>query len=194
MEKQVYATSFTKGALLVRESCLIAEVYEQTKDWNATRDHVLGDNLLQARTESTGKKIWSEIATRLKVLSEEQISLLASGVDVDQRLLLWLAVCKRYKFIGDFALEVLVEKYRSFAEKLSLDDFDVFFQSKAEWHPELDKLSDSTSKKVRQVVFKMMTEANLLGAKKVIQPVVLSQLVASVLADEDKTYFPISGA
>jgi hypothetical protein len=76
----------------------------------------------------------------------------------EQKQLLWLAVCKRYAYIREFSVEVLNEKYLRLDYELTEFDYDVFFSRKADWHIELDKLTDSTRKKLKQVLFRMLRE------------------------------------
>jgi hypothetical protein len=44
-------------------------------------------------------------------LSEEQLRLLASGTAVEQQYLLWIAGCKCFRFVHDFVVGVLREKF-----------------------------------------------------------------------------------
>jgi hypothetical protein len=46
------------------------------KGWELVRDEVLGNNLLQARTEITLKTIYGEVSKRLKNLTDDELSLM----------------------------------------------------------------------------------------------------------------------
>ncbi len=48
-----YSMAFTTGALLFQESVRVAELFVELRDWKAVRDHVITQNLLQAKTTST---------------------------------------------------------------------------------------------------------------------------------------------
>ena len=106
-----YSLSFTTGALLYHESVKLAELYFDLGAWPTVRTQVLDQNLLQARTLSTAKKICREIISRLKLLTPDEMEILVDGTTQEQGHMLWLAVCKRYRFIFDFATEVLREKF-----------------------------------------------------------------------------------
>ena len=51
----------------------------------------------------------------------------------DQQALLWLAACRTYRFVGEFAVEVIRERYLSYQFDLPLEAFDILFDTKAEW-------------------------------------------------------------
>jgi hypothetical protein len=36
---------------------------------------------------------------------------------------------------------------------LTYDDFDAFYAAKAEWEPDLERISETTRKKLRQILF-----------------------------------------
>jgi len=174
MTIEKYSMSFTTGSLFRQESLKVAELFIACGDWNAVRKNVLSENLLQARTLNTLKRVYREISSRLKTLCEDKLALMVNGTPQDQNQLLWLAVCRRYTFIADFSKEVLREKFISFKGVLQYEDFDAFFNQKAEWHDELDRIAHATQVKVRQIIFKMMREAGLLTEDHIINPVVLS--------------------
>ncbi len=57
---------------------------------------------------------------------------------------MWAAACRRYDLIGEFAEEVLRERFLTLAATLGYEDFDSFMRAKALWHEELADLKDST--------------------------------------------------
>jgi len=103
-----------------------------------------------------------EICTRLKTLSPQELSLLVTADPYDQLLISWLACCRTYQFIGDFATQVLLENFASYKLDLGHVDFDFFYDEQALFHPELDEMTDGTRKKLRQILFRMMREVGVL--------------------------------
>src|SRR6266404_4752627 len=59
--------------------------------------------------QESARRSIREIVNRLKRLSEEELQLLLEGERSEQVALLWLAACRAYRFIGEFAVEVLNE-------------------------------------------------------------------------------------
>lgn len=179
-----YNMSFTVGALLQQPSVLFAELYSTLGDWQAVRAKVLEGNLLQARTQNTAHRICREVIARLKPLSADQLAILVGGSAKDQAHVLWAAICKRHRFIHDFAVEVIHEKFLTLDPNLVYADYDIFFNHKAEWHEELVNIQPSTRAKLRQIVFRMLREAELLSRRNRILPVLLSPAVEKSVMDD----------
>jgi len=175
-----YVMAFTAGALLYRESVRLAKL----GDWPAVRDEALDTNLLQSKTRSTAKRVVREIFGRLKTLTAEQLDIVITGDSEEQKRVLWLAICKRYRFIWDFAVEIIRERYLTLSGGLTRSDYDSFFNAKAMWHPELEALTPSTQERLRQTLFKMLREAGLLAQDATIIPALLSPRVARALLSD----------
>jgi hypothetical protein len=190
-----YSLSFTTGSLLSREAAVATPVYLRVRDWALVRESIDRDNLLQARTVSSGSRLAREVAQRLAALSDGELDVLTDASTTERGYLMWAAACRRYAFIGEFAEEVLHERFLLLTPTLTYDDFDGFVRSKALWHHELEELKESTLKKLRAVVFRMLIEAGLLTDKGEIVPAVLSgRLVDAFEAREpsDLRFFPTS--
>ena len=163
-----YALSFTSGALLTREAVIAAPLFLEVRDWNAVRNRLRTENLLQARTASSGFRLAREVVQRLAVLTDAELHLLQDASPSERGHLMWIAACRRYAFIGDFAEEVVRERFLLLTPTLGYDDFDSFVRGKALWHPELAEVKDSTLQKLRSTVFRMLTEAGLLVGDEIV--------------------------
>lgn len=191
-----YALSFTSGALLMREAFIVAPIYLREHDWAKVRQIIQGDNLLQARTEATGQRRAREVAQRLAVLTDTELEMLVDSTTSERGHLLWAAACRRYDLIGEFAEEVLRERFLLLTPTLDHGDFDSFIRSKALWHEEVADLKDTTLRKLRASVFRMLVEAGLLTEEGRILPAALSNRVADALAaraPSDIRFFPTAG-
>lgn len=194
MSDDKYIMSFTSGSLFHRESVKLAGLYFDHGDWNSVRDRVVADNLLQARTLNSLNRVYREIVSRLKTLSSTELRFLVSGTHQEQGYILWLAVCRRYKFISDFAVEVLRERFITLKSSLTYEDFDSFFNRKSEWHLELDGITPATRGKLRQVLFRILREADLLTANNIINAAMLTSKLFALIQHgnrEDVLYFPV---
>ena len=182
--------AFTTGGLFHRESVTLAMLFFELNDWDTVRDQVLSENLLQSRTLNTSKRQCREIISRLKTLVPMELDLLISGSTQEQKYLLWLAVCRHYRFIAEFAEEVIRERYIGLKHDLQYEDFDFFFNKKSEWHPELEEIQLTTRNKLRQVLFKILREAELLTVMNTINASMLSQrLLAAIPRQRRKDIF-----
>ena len=186
--------SFTTGGLFHPESVTVALQYQELKDWKAVSDRVVEQNLLQSRTETSLKRQTREIVSRLETLHDREVDYLINASSQEQAYLLWLAVCRRYPFIADFAEQVLRENYISLNAMLSSEEFESFFNRQAEWHEELDAITDSTRAKLRQVLFKILREADLLTDANIINAALLTPGFVELVSQADRTqlaYFPV---
>ena len=188
--------SFTTGALFYHESVKIIEFFSYLKQWEKVREAVVAENAIQARTTNTLKRVTNEIISRLKTLSEQELAFFTEVSHTERGYILWLAICRRYAFIGDFAVDVIHDHFISLKNTVTYDDYAVFFNKKAEWHNEVDRIAASTRRKLRQTLFQIMREANLLDKNNTIIPVPLGtgfqKLLASVEGRE-ALFFPIPG-
>lgn len=170
---------------------VVIDLYLEMGDWPATRSLVVDENRLQMRTANASQRICREVISRLRLLTPEELALISEGDRQERQYLLWLAICKRYRFIHDFATDVLNDKFRRLDETLTHADYDVFFSGKAEWHHEVERIADSTRYKQRQVIFKMMNEAGLLSEGNRIIPALLSPRLMRAIGQDAPTYFAI---
>lgn len=188
-----YTLSFTTGGLLAQEATVLAPVYAAQPNWSTVREIAVSENLLQTRTHSTGVRRVRETIARLSVLSASEIESLTAITNTERGHLMWTAACRCYLLIGEFAEEVLRERFLTLAGTVSYDDYDSFYRAKAMWHDELTEISDSSYRKLRQVLFRMMVEAGLLTTQGTIQPALISARVTGYLAartPSDIRFFP----
>lgn len=111
-----------------------------------------------------------ELVMRLKHLHDEQVDLFLQSGHNERLCLLWLGICRCYGFIGDFVREVVRENYLSDKIFATLADYKVFFHYQAQWHTELERLSDSTRYKMGQNLFLLMRETAIIGQGNEILP------------------------
>ena len=178
---------------MLRETDVLVSEYLRTHDWAAARQSVTERNLLQARTSSSSVRLTREAIQRLSVLTETELELLADSSLSERRQLLWAAACRRYELIGEFAEEVVRERFLLMTPTLDASDLERFMTGKSLWHPELVELTASTLGKLRQNLFRMLREAGLLNERGMIIPAVISERVQVALTarhPSDIRFFP----
>lgn len=184
-----YKIGFARPALL-RETVLVAQAFQQLENWDAVKIQICDDNLLQTRTVRSSDIMYSEIHKRLSLLNEIQIEVIAEDNQQDVRQLVWIAICKQYPFIGDFTIEILVPAHQSGRSHVDYDDYGYFFNSKADWHPELDKVSDKTRSNARQALFQMMRQCELLTDSNQLIAQMISSAVQNCSPESDIAFIP----
>ncbi|MBN6778683.1 DUF1819 family protein [Pseudoclavibacter alba] len=188
-----YGLSFTSGGLLDGEALVMAPLYLEHHDWEIVRRLTVEGDLLQTRAHSTGVTLARETAKRLSTLTDHEIAQLSDLTGTERGHMMWAAACRCHEFIGDFAEEVLRERFLTLAGTVTHEDYDSFYRAKAVWHEELSEVAESTYKKLRQMVFKMMVEACLVAKAGSIEPALFSKRVAEMLSartPSDFRFFP----
>jgi len=180
-----YSLSFTTSSARIPESLKLVQLYLDLGDWNAVRQHVIADNVLQQRTVRSRKKMYQELSSRLKLLTDDELKYLNRGTHQEQSQLIWLAICRRYAFIRDFAIEVIHEAVLTLKSTVTYDEYNSFYTAKMVTHPELGTVADSTYRKVRQVLFLMLTEIQILDTDRTIHVTVLSPNLKSLAQKAD---------
>jgi hypothetical protein len=191
--KPRYALSFTTGTLLMAEAAIVAPIYLREHDWPSTRTRVKNDNLLQSRVARSNTRMLGALLPRLQVLSGSELEIVADGTSTERGHLMWAAACRQYALIGEFAEEVLRERFLVLAGTLTYEEYDSFYRGKAMWHDELGDVAESSYRKLRQVLFKMLVEAALLTKQGQIEPALLSTRVTECLSQRnpsDVRFFP----
>ena len=178
--KVKYRLSFGTGNAYIHESNLILKKYLENKDWKETERFCIEDNILQINTLSSAKRIFREISLRLKSLNDEEQEFFISSNYVDQSILIWISICRTYKFIGDFSSIIISEKFNSFQLEIDYSDFNYFYERQEVLHEGLYSLKDSTRKKLRQVIFKIMKDLNMISKKNEITPLFPSKELKDV--------------
>lgn len=189
-----YRLSFSVGGLFLQSASTGAGLYLEHGDWQAVRAAIDADNLLQSRTVASAKRLGRELVQRLSELTDDELRLLLDATAAERAHLMWVAACRRYALVGEFAEEVLHERFLLLAPTLDHHDFDSFVRSKALWHEELVEIKDSTLRKLRSNVFLMLMEAGLLSVAGRIMPALLSERLSVALGSRtpsDLRFFPV---
>ena len=194
-----YRLSFTVGGLLASQGRALAEMYlnhlnhaggdaecssqtEVGKSIAAIRQQAIEENVLAIRTDSANRRVVAETTRRLSALTVGELAYLAGPYSSisDREALMWIAMCRYYAIVGEFASEVLKKHYLTGNTHLDFEDYDRFIANKATWHPELETISEGTARKLRSNLFKAMAEAHLFDKN---SDTVVSFLPSPSLAD-----------
>jgi hypothetical protein len=187
VNKDKYSFSFTGASALITETLIIAEEYKNLQDWKAVKNSLMEHNSLNKIKQSTFKREFSEIKKRLSSLTEEQLYLLIHGSYDDSKAMILLSLIKVYTFLNDFIVEVLRNKYLQFDTIISENDYFKFVNSKSISHNELNEITEVTTKKVKQVIFKLLEQVGLVTQTKngtILKPI-LSLAAVDVIINEN---------
>ena len=182
--EQDYQMSFTTGGLLLNESLTVARLHVEGEPWQQTVSRALEQSATSLPKTASNRRTLREISNRLRALTrEERFFLLDEADRTDQQALLWLGTCRAYRFVREFAVEVIRERHLSYQMDLPLVSFDILFEAKAEWDEGLANLSSSTRQKLRQILFRMMREAGVLSNNNRIQLAIPSPRLKAMIEE-----------
>ena len=119
--------------------------------------------MFQYPTERMIKTITNACFRRIDALDDENaVGLLAdASSEVSKQVNLYAIMCEN-SIVYDFMTEVIGEKYRSQQLDFSAKDVNVFFMTLAEKVPAVSDWSESTMKKLKQVLVRFLVECEYL--------------------------------
>ena len=187
-----YILSFTAASLRLNEMVKVA---------TAALDNAGGDLAMVKESGvvfssvkiRTSDREFREVRKRLETLTPDQTVILIWGDLISQKQIAFLSVCKRYSFIRDFAVDVIRDKVLVFDYQLNESDYKSFINSKLSLHPELEEFSESTLKKAKQVMFRILEQAGIINnpVDKQIQPQILQQDVINATVRDDPAWLKV---
>ncbi len=191
-EIRKYKLSFTAASLRLNEMVKIARLVlkDDIDDLNEIKES--GEVFGSVKNRTTDRE-FREIKQRLKKLTQDQIEILANEDLLSQKQMAFLSVCKHYDFIRDFTVDVIRDKALVFDYQIHESDYNGFINSKIEMHPELEDFSDSTLKKAKQVMFRILEQVDIINnaKEKMIQPQILHPGVIKSILVEDPQWLKI---
>lgn len=189
--------SFSVGGLMLNESLAIAHTYRPGETWACARERLLAQGASSLPKLASQTRALREVYDRIGHLSDAERHYLSAEADrAEQQAVMWLAICRTYRFVHEFAVEVINERYQSWRLDLGHEVFDRFLADKAECDPSLAALSPSTAAKLRQVLFRILREAGVRSVEGRIQPIWLSGRMKRLIEESnpaDLRIFPGSG-
>ncbi len=189
-----YRMSFAVGGLHLNESIDIARARSAAETWEQTLERVIDAGVGSLPKAASRRRALREIIVRVSTLSPAELEFLVSDADRnEQQALLWVATCRAYRFVREFATEVVRERTLSLKLDLPLETFDVLLTAKAEWDERLATITPMTRAKLRQILFRIMREASIISDDRLILVPNVSRRLRSLLEDQspqDLDLFP----
>ena len=168
MEKKLeYSGSLTREQFLFYETRVVARLLAD----GLTREEILQavkqDNLFQFPTERMVMSICNTCLRRLDGLnSTELVQALAVGAQEDAKLINLYAMMRDNRIVWDFMISVIGEKYRTQDYELTPSDLNMFFLHLQEQNDQIAAWSDSTVRKIKQVLKRCLLECGYLESAK----------------------------
>ncbi|WP_313262699.1 BrxA family protein [Sphingobacterium multivorum] len=182
-----YNLAFTAGALLYNESLLYVRAIEDIASYYSG-EAVVNSEVLITNAESSRKRIKSELDKRFKQVDPTYLSKFLELSESDQRVILFLTICKTYSIITEFSLEVVYKKWLNYDNELGTYDFRYFLSSKLT-EEELNNISTQSQYKLAQVAVKMYKDVGLYREKQLIPLQPSNDLINLIKNNRDEWFF-----
>jgi len=185
-----YQADITAGSLKVAESRVIADLLLRAVDGNDWETAILDQNVLQARSPATAKRLARLIRKRLELMDAALWRLVKDGSgDVATHAVLAAAV-KHSALLGDFLDLVVREQYRLFSKALTKRQWGEFLDDCRGRDPEMPVWNESTRKRLGSSVFQILAQAGYIENTRTmkLQTVHVSSQVIHYLEKHNEHY------
>ena len=165
--KNEYNGGLTREQFLFYEIRTVSSLHLQGYDKDKIIERIKAENLFQFPTERMIASIAGACFKRIEALeSETLIEYLAHApAEVAKQINLY-AMMKYNLLVWDFMTTVIGEKYRTQELDFSRKDLNVFFFRLQEQNDSVASWSDTTIKKIKQVLTKILIECEYLDSGK----------------------------
>ncbi len=190
LQPQIYSGEIVAGALLVEESRKAAQLLiddVETQEW---RQAIVIDNILQKKSPETAKRQGRLIKARLSLMNRDLWKMIVEGSSETASQALLAASIKHSRLVGDFMDTVLRQHWLTFTKQVTTADWKDYLDECSQIEPHVESWKPSTRSKLKQVVFRMLSEANYIDNTRncKLMPVFLTPQVRGYLIKNDESY------
>ncbi len=178
------SAQITREQFLFYEVRTVAKLMCEGLDDKEIIDRIVEENLFQYPTEKSIRQMAKACVARLKVMSGETlVEAVASQSSETAKQICMYAMMKQYRLVWDFMITVIGEKYRMQNFSFSQMDVNVFFMQLQEQDDYVAGWSESTVKKIRQILIRVLAENEYLDDIKAdhINPVWLNPMLGNAI-------------
>lgn len=185
-----YKADITAGSLKISESRIIADLLLQEIDNQTWDEAILAENVLQARSPETARRLTRLIRGRLETMDAELWRLVRDGTGEVATHAVLAAAVKHSPLLGDFLDLVVRDHYRRFSNSLSNNCWEDYLTDCRGRDPEMPLWNESTRKRLRSSVFQMLAQAGYIQdtRSKRLQTVHIAAQVLAYLEQHNETY------
>lgn len=189
-----YNAAMTREQFLFYEMRTTAKLLSEGFSEDEVTEQIIADNLFQYPTEKSVRKLAIACIRRLDAIGDESLvkAIAMQPSDVSKQICLY-AMMKQYHLAWDFMVTVIGEKYRLRDLSFGKIDLNIFFMRLQEQDDWVAAWSDSTIKKLKQVLTKMLVENEYLDSTKAarLNPVWLNPVLENAIrSNSDEQALP----
>lgn len=188
------SAQITREQFLFYEMRTTARLMREGLEDNEVIERIVEENLFQYPTEKSIRQMAKACIARLKGMGDEDlIEAVVSQSSETAKQICMYAMMKQYRLVWDFMITVIGEKYRMQNFSFSQMDVNVFFMQLQEQDDYVAGWSESTVKKIRQILIRMLAENDYLDSIKAdhINPVWLNPMLENAIRsnNDDRALF-----
>jgi hypothetical protein len=180
-----YNSDLIGGSLQVRESRIIADLLLQGATPEQWQEVVQQQNRLQKRTPASAKRVAQALRKRLERLDEPFWRAIRDGDDQLATQVVFCSALERNLLLVEFIETVLHDAFITRAEVLETYHWNEFLDERCQRDSAISVWTESSRKKMAQVVYRMLAEVGLLESTRTmkLQHLLIRSEVRSLLED-----------
>ncbi|MEZ8312821.1 DUF1819 family protein [Vibrio splendidus] len=187
-EHKKYLGDLIGGSLMITEAQLIAELLLSEPSKEQWDDAIVDQNILQKRSPASAKRNAATIKKRIANLGNKFLSTLVNANHEEAAQLMMAATLINSPLLADFMRTVVMDAKRMYRENIDMKDWEYFWEDKCRIYPDFADMSESSTYKIAQVAFKVMTDGGFLESTKtkVLTNIYITPDVRQLLVDMDR--------
>jgi hypothetical protein len=185
-----YRADITAGSLKVPESRIIADLLLQGIDATGWREALYTQNVLQARSPKTVKRLVLLLRGRLELMEAELWKLVRDGSGTIATHACLAAAVKQSPLLGDFLDLVVREQYNCYADVLSTTLWGTYIEDCRGRDAEMPRWRDATIDRLRSSVFHILAQVGYIDHTRTrkLQTVYIASQVLDYLTEHNEFY------
>lgn len=189
-----YNGSLTREQFLFPETRIAARLLCEGCSAEEAVQRIIEDNLFQYPTERMTGNIAKVCIRRLEGLADDSlVSSIANDPAPAAKQVCLYAIMRDNRLVRDFMLTVVGEKYRVQDMHLSSSDLNIFFMRLQEQDDKVATWSDSTIRKIRSVIRRILIETEYIyekGSDDLLPVLISGKLENAIIECGDKAALP----
>lgn len=187
-EHKKYLGDLIGGSLMITEAQLIAELLLSEPSKEQWDDAIVDQNILQKRSPASAKRNAATIKKRIANLGNKFLSTLVNANHEEAAQLMMAATLINSPLLADFMRTVVMDAKRMYRENIDMKDWEYFWEDKCRIYPDFADMSESSTYKIAQVAFKVMTDGGFLESTKTkaLTNIYITPDVRQLLVDMDR--------
>lgn len=163
MPKVLYKASLTREPFLFYEMRTVCRLVEKGVQKGEIVESIVKKNLFQYPTEKSIRRMAKACVVRSGFLGDEKlVSVLAHGPVEEAKQVCLYAMMKEHRLVLDFMVTVVGEKFRTLNFAWNSKDASEFLSRLKEQNESVASWSESTVKKIREVLSRLLVENGYL--------------------------------